>query len=106
MAVYQGPQREQEECSKFTIQEPKETFQTLKQLRNVKEELQRQHNIRNDTTAQYGSLWVCTADTACCIWSAIHVYDLVDKLIDCGFQFMFAWPKVELFFNSLIWLMV
>nr|XP_019950456.1 PREDICTED: ras GTPase-activating protein 2-like [Paralichthys olivaceus] len=56
MAVYQGPQREQEECSKFTIQEPKETFQTLKQLRNVMEELQRQHNIRNDTTAQYGSV--------------------------------------------------
>uniref|UniRef100_A0A8D3BYT9 RAS p21 protein activator 2 n=1 Tax=Scophthalmus maximus TaxID=52904 RepID=A0A8D3BYT9_SCOMX len=56
MAVYQGPQREQEECSKFTIQEPKETFQTLKQLRNVMEELQRQHNVRNDTTAQYGSL--------------------------------------------------
>uniref|UniRef100_A0A8D3BEC1 RAS p21 protein activator 2 n=1 Tax=Scophthalmus maximus TaxID=52904 RepID=A0A8D3BEC1_SCOMX len=55
MAVYQGPQREQEECSKFTIQEPKETFQTLKQLRNVMEELQRQHNVRNDTTAQYGS---------------------------------------------------
>uniref|UniRef100_A0A665T569 RAS p21 protein activator 2 n=1 Tax=Echeneis naucrates TaxID=173247 RepID=A0A665T569_ECHNA len=56
MAVYQGPQREQEEYSKFTIQEPKETFQTLKQLRNVMEELQRQHIIRNDTTAQYGSL--------------------------------------------------
>uniref|UniRef100_A0A3B4X696 RAS p21 protein activator 2 n=1 Tax=Seriola lalandi dorsalis TaxID=1841481 RepID=A0A3B4X696_SERLL len=56
MAVYQGPQREQEEYSKFTIQEPKETFQTLKQLRNVMEELQMQHNIRNDTTAQYGSL--------------------------------------------------
>lgn len=56
MAVYQGPQREQEEYSKFTIQEPKETFQTLKQLRNVMEELQRQHNIRSDITAQYGSL--------------------------------------------------
>eukprot|EP00064_Thunnus_orientalis_P012636 superscaffoldBa00001961_g12671 len=56
MAVYQGPQREQEEYSKFTIQEPKETFQTLKQLRNIMEELQRQHNIRSDTAAQYGSL--------------------------------------------------
>lgn len=56
MAVYQGPQREQEEYSKFTIQEPKETFQTLGQLRNIMEELQRQHNIRTDTTAQYGSL--------------------------------------------------
>uniref|UniRef100_A0A3Q3WI23 Uncharacterized protein n=1 Tax=Mola mola TaxID=94237 RepID=A0A3Q3WI23_MOLML len=43
MAVYQGPQREQEEYSKFTIQEPKETFQTLGQLRNIMEELQRQH---------------------------------------------------------------
>ncbi|XP_061638926.1 ras GTPase-activating protein 2 isoform X1 [Phyllopteryx taeniolatus] len=56
MAVYQGPQREQEEYSKFTIQEPKETFQTLKQLRNIMVELQRQHEIRSDTTAQYGSL--------------------------------------------------
>lgn len=56
MAVYQGPQREQEEHSKFTIQEPKETFQTLKQLRKVMVELQRQHNIRHDATAQYGSL--------------------------------------------------
>lgn len=56
MAVYQGPQREQEEYSKFTIQEPKETFQTLKQLRNIMKELQAQHNIRSDTTAQYGSL--------------------------------------------------
>ncbi|XP_019741550.1 ras GTPase-activating protein 2 isoform X2 [Hippocampus comes] len=56
LAVYQGPQREQEEYSKFTIQEPKETFQTLKQLRNIMVELQRQHEMRNDTTAQYGSL--------------------------------------------------
>uniref|UniRef100_G3NXI5 RAS p21 protein activator 2 n=1 Tax=Gasterosteus aculeatus aculeatus TaxID=481459 RepID=G3NXI5_GASAC len=56
MAVYQGPQREQEDYSKFTIQEPKETFQTLKQLRNVMEELQKQHDVRSDTTAQYGSL--------------------------------------------------
>uniref|UniRef100_A0A8C7XK08 RAS p21 protein activator 2 n=1 Tax=Oryzias sinensis TaxID=183150 RepID=A0A8C7XK08_9TELE len=55
MAVYQGPQREPEEYSKFTIQEPKETFQTLKQLRNVMEELQRQHDTRSDTTAQYGN---------------------------------------------------
>uniref|UniRef100_A0A672HW83 RAS p21 protein activator 2 n=1 Tax=Salarias fasciatus TaxID=181472 RepID=A0A672HW83_SALFA len=56
MVVYQGPQREQEEYSKFTIQEPKETFQTLQQLRNIMRELQNQHLIRNDTTAQYGSL--------------------------------------------------
>ncbi|XP_038123915.1 ras GTPase-activating protein 2 [Cyprinodon tularosa] len=56
MAVYQGPQREQEEYSKFTIQEPKETFHTLKQLRNIMEELRRQHNSRNNITAQYGSL--------------------------------------------------
>uniref|UniRef100_A0A669DT44 RAS p21 protein activator 2 n=1 Tax=Oreochromis niloticus TaxID=8128 RepID=A0A669DT44_ORENI len=55
LAVYQGPQREPEEYSKFTIQEPKETFHTLKQLRNIMEELQRQHNIRNDVR-QYGSL--------------------------------------------------
>uniref|UniRef100_A0A3P8NYD7 RAS p21 protein activator 2 n=1 Tax=Astatotilapia calliptera TaxID=8154 RepID=A0A3P8NYD7_ASTCA len=55
LAVYQGPQREPEEYSKFTIQEPKETFHTLKQLRNIMEELQRQHNSRNDVR-QYGSL--------------------------------------------------
>uniref|UniRef100_A0A3Q3L2Z5 RAS p21 protein activator 2 n=1 Tax=Mastacembelus armatus TaxID=205130 RepID=A0A3Q3L2Z5_9TELE len=55
MAVYQGPQREQEEYSKFTIQEPKETFQTLKQLRNIMEELRRQHIVRNYTIA-YGKL--------------------------------------------------
>uniref|UniRef100_A0AAX7SK33 RAS p21 protein activator 2 n=1 Tax=Astatotilapia calliptera TaxID=8154 RepID=A0AAX7SK33_ASTCA len=54
LAVYQGPQREPEEYSKFTIQEPKETFHTLKQLRNIMEELQRQHNSRNDVR-QYGS---------------------------------------------------
>ncbi|XP_077579074.1 ras GTPase-activating protein 2 [Stigmatopora nigra] len=56
MAVYQGPQPEQQDYSKFTIQEPKETFQTLKQLRNVTVELQRQHDLRSDPTAQYGSL--------------------------------------------------
>ncbi|XP_056467131.1 ras GTPase-activating protein 2 [Gadus chalcogrammus] len=56
IAVYQGPQREQDEYSKFTIQDPKETFQTLKQLRNVMEELQTQHDRRNDPTAKYGSL--------------------------------------------------
>lgn len=65
MAVYQGPQREQEEYSKFTIQEPKETFQTLKQLRNVMEELQRQHKIRNNHPAQYGSLWVSAVWSMC-----------------------------------------
>ncbi|XP_075871083.1 ras GTPase-activating protein 2 isoform X2 [Nelusetta ayraudi] len=56
LAVYQGPQRDQDDSSKFTIQEPKETFQTLRQLRHVLEELQRQHNVRSDTAAQYGSL--------------------------------------------------
>lgn len=56
LAVYQGPQGDQDDLSKFTIQEPKETFQTLRQLRHVLEELQRQHNVRSDTTAQYGSL--------------------------------------------------
>ncbi|XP_056298065.1 ras GTPase-activating protein 2-like [Pseudoliparis swirei] len=56
LAVYQGPQRDQEDYSKFTIQEPKETFQTLKQLRNIMEDLQKQHRVRSDSTAQYGSL--------------------------------------------------
>lgn len=56
LAVYQGPQQDQDDSSKFTIQEPKETFQTLRQLRNIVEELQRQHNVRSDTAAQYGSL--------------------------------------------------
>ncbi|XP_056139267.1 ras GTPase-activating protein 2 [Lampris incognitus] len=55
IAIYQGPQREQEEYSKFTIQDPKETFRTVKQLRNIMEELRIQHNTRSDPTAQYGS---------------------------------------------------
>ncbi|KAM6946398.1 ras GTPase-activating protein 2 [Aplochiton taeniatus] len=55
IAVYQGPQREQEDYSLFTIHDPKETFQTLKQLRNTTEELQAQHDTRNSLTALYGS---------------------------------------------------
>uniref|UniRef100_A0A8C9WST9 RAS p21 protein activator 2 n=1 Tax=Scleropages formosus TaxID=113540 RepID=A0A8C9WST9_SCLFO len=49
IAVYQGPQKEQEEYSLFTIQDPKETFQTIQQIRIVLEDLdeQRFETIKN-----------------------------------------------------------
>ena len=57
IAVYQGPQKEQEDYSLFTIQDPKETFRTIQDIRQVLEHLQEQHvTIGNSVTAQYGSL--------------------------------------------------
>uniref|UniRef100_A0A8C9WPL5 RAS p21 protein activator 2 n=1 Tax=Scleropages formosus TaxID=113540 RepID=A0A8C9WPL5_SCLFO len=56
IAVYQGPQKEQEEYSLFTIQDPKETFQTIQQIRIVLEDLQNQHEaFKSVLTAKYGS---------------------------------------------------
>ncbi|XP_067102231.1 ras GTPase-activating protein 2 isoform X1 [Osmerus mordax] len=55
IAVYQGPQREQDDYSLFTIQDPKETFHSLKQIRLVLKDLQEHHHTRNALTAQYGS---------------------------------------------------
>ncbi|KAL4647054.1 ras GTPase-activating protein 2 [Arapaima gigas] len=56
IAVYQGPQKEQEEYSLFTIQDPKETFQTIQQIRALLEDLQNQHeDVKSALTAKYGS---------------------------------------------------
>ncbi|KAG9348211.1 hypothetical protein JZ751_001946 [Albula glossodonta] len=56
IAVYQGPQMEQEDYSLFTIQDPKETFHTVQAIRQVLEELQEHHvAIRSSITAKYGS---------------------------------------------------
>uniref|UniRef100_A0A674ABW3 RAS p21 protein activator 2 n=1 Tax=Salmo trutta TaxID=8032 RepID=A0A674ABW3_SALTR len=54
IAVYQGPPREQDDYSLFTIQDPKETFHTVRQITHILEELQREHDTRSGT-AQYGS---------------------------------------------------
>uniref|UniRef100_A0A8C7KDU0 RAS p21 protein activator 2 n=1 Tax=Oncorhynchus kisutch TaxID=8019 RepID=A0A8C7KDU0_ONCKI len=54
IAVYQGPPREQDDYSLFTIQDPKETFHTVQQITHILEELQREHDTRSGT-AQYGS---------------------------------------------------
>uniref|UniRef100_A0A4W5QXA9 RAS p21 protein activator 2 n=1 Tax=Hucho hucho TaxID=62062 RepID=A0A4W5QXA9_9TELE len=54
IAVYQGPSREQDDYSLFTIQDSKETFNTVRQITHILEELQREHDTRSGT-AQYGS---------------------------------------------------
>ncbi|XP_061072721.1 ras GTPase-activating protein 2 [Conger conger] len=57
IAVYQGPEKEQEDYSLFTIQDPKETFRTIQDIRQVLDHLQEQHVIiGSSVTAQYGSL--------------------------------------------------
>uniref|UniRef100_A0A8C9TA12 RAS p21 protein activator 2 n=1 Tax=Scleropages formosus TaxID=113540 RepID=A0A8C9TA12_SCLFO len=73
IAVYQGPQKEQEEYSLFTIQDPKETFQTIQQIRIVLEDLQNQHEaFKSVLTAKYGSQrhgpFVYQASTPFCIF--------------------------------------
>uniref|UniRef100_A0A8C7SKS7 RAS p21 protein activator 2 n=1 Tax=Oncorhynchus mykiss TaxID=8022 RepID=A0A8C7SKS7_ONCMY len=54
IAVYQGPLREQDDYSLFTIQDSKETFHTVRQISHILKELQREHDTRSGT-AQYGS---------------------------------------------------
>ncbi|KAJ7995191.1 hypothetical protein DPEC_G00241990 [Dallia pectoralis] len=54
IAVYQGPPREQDDYSLFTIQDPKETFHTVQQIKQILKNLQREHDDRSGT-AQYGS---------------------------------------------------
>ncbi|KAJ8368136.1 hypothetical protein SKAU_G00081640 [Synaphobranchus kaupii] len=57
ISVYQGPQKEQEDYSLFTIQDPKETFRTIRDIRQELEHLQEHHMaIRSSITAKYGSL--------------------------------------------------
>uniref|UniRef100_A0A674DPQ9 RAS p21 protein activator 2 n=1 Tax=Salmo trutta TaxID=8032 RepID=A0A674DPQ9_SALTR len=54
IAVYQGPPREQDDYSLFTIQDSKETFHTVRQITHILKELQSEHDTRSGT-AQYGS---------------------------------------------------
>ncbi|XP_016107679.1 ras GTPase-activating protein 2-like [Sinocyclocheilus grahami] len=56
MSVYLG---QQEECSAFTIQDPKETFRTIKELGEVLDDLQAQHDSKGALTDEPGTIeWV------------------------------------------------
>ncbi|XP_066540934.1 ras GTPase-activating protein 2 [Hoplias malabaricus] len=46
MSVYLGQQKEQEEYSAFVIQDPKETFRTIKEIREALEELKTHHAVQ------------------------------------------------------------
>uniref|UniRef100_A0AAR2LY28 RAS p21 protein activator 2 n=1 Tax=Pygocentrus nattereri TaxID=42514 RepID=A0AAR2LY28_PYGNA len=56
MSVYLGQQKEQEEYSAFIIQDPKETFRTIKEIREVLEELKAQHADTEALTDQPGTM--------------------------------------------------
>lgn len=56
MSVYLGQQKEQEEYSAFTIQDPKETFRTITELRAVLEELQAHHDLKGALTDEPGTI--------------------------------------------------
>lgn len=56
MSVYLGQQKEQEEYSAFTIQDPKETFRTIKELRSVLEDLQVNHDSKGALTDEPGTM--------------------------------------------------
>lgn len=53
MSVYLG---QQEECSAFTIQDPKETFRTIKELGEVLDELQSHHDSKGALTDEPGTI--------------------------------------------------
>lgn len=53
MSVYLG---QQEECSAFTIQDPKETFRTIKELGEVLDELQSHHDLKGALTDEPGTM--------------------------------------------------
>lgn len=53
MSVYLG---QQEECSAFTIQDPKETFRTIKELGEVLDELQTHHDLKGAQTDEPGTM--------------------------------------------------
>ncbi|XP_039616151.1 ras GTPase-activating protein 2 [Polypterus senegalus] len=58
IAVYQGPQKDQDDYSNFIIEDPRETFKTLKSIREVTEKLQEHHDMfkeKRSTIATYGS---------------------------------------------------
>ncbi|XP_048025441.1 ras GTPase-activating protein 2 isoform X2 [Megalobrama amblycephala] len=53
MSVYLG---QQEECSAFTIQDPKETFRTIKELGEVLDELQAHHDLKGALNDEPGTI--------------------------------------------------
>ncbi|KAK7151544.1 hypothetical protein R3I94_008008 [Phoxinus phoxinus] len=53
MSVYLG---QQEECSAFTIQDPKETFRTIKELGEVLDDLQAHHDLKTALTDEPGTI--------------------------------------------------
>ncbi|XP_062860462.1 ras GTPase-activating protein 2 [Trichomycterus rosablanca] len=55
MSVYLGQQKEQEEYSAFTIQDPKETFCTIREVRDVLQDLQLKHTA-TELTDQPGTI--------------------------------------------------
>ncbi|XP_053534037.1 ras GTPase-activating protein 2 isoform X1 [Ictalurus punctatus] len=55
MSVYLGQQKEQEEYSAFIIQDPKETFRTIKEIKEVLKDLQLKHNA-TELTDQPGTI--------------------------------------------------
>ncbi|XP_035380815.1 ras GTPase-activating protein 2 isoform X2 [Electrophorus electricus] len=56
MSVYLGQQKEQEEYSAFIIQDPKETFRTIKEIRDVVEELTAHHAAKGALSVQPGTI--------------------------------------------------
>ncbi|RXM36426.1 Ras GTPase-activating protein 2 [Acipenser ruthenus] len=58
IAVYQGPQKEQDDYSHFTIEDSRETFNTVKHIREVTEKLLEHHETfqkKRSTSTKYGS---------------------------------------------------
>ncbi len=53
MSVYLG---QQEECSAFTIQDPKETFRTIKELGEILDDLQAHHDSKGALTDEPGTM--------------------------------------------------
>nr|XP_033814354.1 ras GTPase-activating protein 2 [Geotrypetes seraphini] len=58
IAVYQGPQKESDECFHFTIEDSVETFKTLQQIKSIVQKLSEpheKHRTKRSTSAKYGS---------------------------------------------------
>uniref|UniRef100_A0AAY4CPQ4 RAS p21 protein activator 2 n=1 Tax=Denticeps clupeoides TaxID=299321 RepID=A0AAY4CPQ4_9TELE len=56
LSVYLGQQKEQEEYSAFTIQDPMETFQTVQQIQTALEELQGHHAAHGAAADEPGTI--------------------------------------------------
>uniref|UniRef100_A0AAY4CP95 RAS p21 protein activator 2 n=1 Tax=Denticeps clupeoides TaxID=299321 RepID=A0AAY4CP95_9TELE len=56
LSVYLGQQKEQEEYSAFTIQDPMETFQTVQQIQTALEELQGHHAAHGAAADEPGTM--------------------------------------------------